>query len=61
MMGKNPGFNDDKLRADKRAVDDARNTKTAQLKSKRLAKETADREQRDEAIPEGRLNASNDT
>jgi hypothetical protein len=61
MIDKNPGFNDDKQRADKRASDDARDTKTAQLKSKRLAKETADREQGDKAIPVGKLNASNDT
>lgn len=61
MTEKKPGFNDDKQRADKRAHDVARDTKIAGLKSKRMAKEAADREQGDKAIPISKLNASNDT
>lgn len=60
-MERKPRFDDDKIRADKRSNDIARDTKTAQLKSKRMKKEAADRGKEDKAIPVSKLNASNDT
>ena len=60
-MERKPRFDDDKIRADKRSNDIARDTKTAQLKSKRMKKEAVDQELGGETIPVSKLNASNDT
>lgn len=55
-----PGGADDQVLANREAGAQAGRDKTANLKSLRLAKEAADRETRDKAVPVRRLKSQDD-